>query len=150
MDRLEEALAALRRQGCRITEQRKAVLQVVAAAEQPMRAVDIWQQVRIKEEDISLDTVYRNLTLLVEQGILLPIGALGKDATSYEWSHDGHHHHIRCVDCGQAVCLDICPVDARLEEEAQRKGYELLRHSLDLYGRCKNCTRKKAGQEDPV
>ena len=45
---------------------------------------------------------------------------------------------------------DICPVDARLEEEAHRKGYELLRHSLDLYGRCKNCTRKKAGQEDPV
>ena len=77
MNKLEEALATLRRQGCRITEQRKAVLQVVAAAEQPMRAVDIWQQVRTKEDDISLDTVYRNLTLLVEQVILLPIGALG-------------------------------------------------------------------------
>ena len=39
MDKLEEALTTLRSQGCRITEQRKAVLQVVAAADKPMREI---------------------------------------------------------------------------------------------------------------
>ena len=95
---------------------------------------------------ISLDTVYRNLHLLGDVGlvhqIILPSGAV------YEITGDlCHHHHLICVDCEKVVCIPCCPDLKDFSEQVDRQGYDLVGHTFALHGRCPEC---RQGNKKPV
>ena len=93
---------------------------------------------------ISLGTVYRNLEILSEQGLIqkLDIGGTQK-------RFDGNattHYHIRCTKCGRVDDLDL-PTDANIEKEASKvTDFQILRHRLEFSGICPDCKPKKNPQ----
>lgn len=129
----------LKEKGYRITAQRQALVEQLVESAEPVSAFEIWEKLKVQYKDISLDTVYRNLHVLVDLGALIPINAVGKEGVRYELVLSSHHHHIVCVKCGQTQCLEYCPIDPQLISMLKTYGYELLRHNLELFGVCRNC-----------
>lgn len=137
---MENIIMRLKEQGCRLTPQRRAVIKQVYESTEPLTVTSIWHSVREAYPNISLDTVYRNVSVLVELGVLIPIKSTGKEGIRYELAAtDHHHHHVVCVKCGQAVCIDFCPVNQHLLELLHGHGYELVRHTVELFGICADC-----------
>lgn len=139
---LESVVAQLKEHGYRITPQRRLILETIIAAQTLLTAFEIWQLVQQQYQDIGLDTIYRNLNMLADMGVLIPISGLGKESTRYELACTHHHHHVVCVKCGQAVCIDYCPIDHHFIAALEARGYELLRHHVELFGLCAACKAK--------
>ena len=132
-------LSRLKDKGYRITAQRQAMVENLVEASKALTAFEIWETLNVQYKDISLDTVYRNLHVLVDLGALIPINAMGKESVRYELVYTSHHHHIVCVKCGQTQCIDYCPIDPDLVIMLKKHGYELEPHNLEQFGVCRCC-----------
>jgi Fe2+ or Zn2+ uptake regulation protein len=134
-----EVMNELKEKGYRITPQRRVIVEKIVQTAGLLTAAEIWNLVRKEYNDIGLDTIYRNIHMLTAIGVLVPIAGIGKDRTRYELAHENHHHHVVCVKCGQAVCIDYCPINQQFIEMLKTNGYELIRHNIELLGLCVEC-----------
>lgn len=142
----EQIQEDLRRQGRRITDQRRLILEVVRATAKHPSAEWVYQRVRRRLPRISLGTVYRNLKLLVEEGLVREMDGPGLDR--YD-GNTGRHDHFTCQDCGQIHDM-VAPVDqALIRQAAGRTGFEILDHRVEFYGRCRACQARERGQARP-
>jgi Fe2+ or Zn2+ uptake regulation protein len=139
----DEIKTKIKQLGYRMTPQRQAIINRVTCPGPSLTAAEIWERVRGDFPDISLDTVYRNLNVLVDIGVLTPIAGAGKDGTRYELSHSNHHHHIVCLKCGNAACIDLCLIDSQFLKTVGDLGYELVRHNIELFGVCEKCRNSR-------
>lgn len=139
MDALEKTYARLKTLGYRLTDQRKEILKVLGQAPGPLTAQEVQTLVSQQLPQVSLDTVYRNLALLGELGIVQQ-GYLGDRVARFALqTGQEHHHHLVCVRCGQFRQVDLCPMEelaARLKEEWD---FYVTGHSFQVYGFCKEC-----------
>ncbi len=134
----------LKEQGYRLTPQRLAIIDAVMEAESPPNVNEIWQQVQEHHDDISLDTIYRNLATLVKLELLHSISSVGKAGARFKFEGEQHHHHhIVCVRCSAVICLDYCPIDPAFIRMVKRQGFDLIRHDMELFGLCKICKAKE-------
>lgn len=134
---MEAYITLLREKGCKITPQRRAVLQALLECENFPTAQQVLDYVKKINPDTGLDTVYRNLNMLAEMGVVNQIHIPGRDGNVFEISTDQHHHHLVCLGCGKMECLDYCPVIQ--EAIPVGSGFKVVSHSLDFYGYCLNC-----------
>jgi Fe2+ or Zn2+ uptake regulation protein len=143
--RVARAEADLRDRGLRLTGPRHAVLEVVRGTESHPTAEEVHRLVRRRLPGVSLGTVYRNLRLLVGEGLLneLPGPHARFDANTRA------HHHFMCERCGR-----IIDVDAALAEPharalsagvAARTGFSITDHRIELFGRCRECQGQSSG-----
>lgn len=136
---MEKLITILREKGYKITPQRRAVITAFLESNKFATAQQILDQVRETNPDMSLDTVYRNLALLVNLGVISEINTRGKDGNIYELITTEHHHHLVCLSCGKAECLDFCPINREKLATASKNGFNITSHSLEFYGYCHNC-----------
>ncbi len=91
--------------------------------------------------NMGLTTVYRHLRTLQQKGLVrcrnLPTG----EALYSPVNRD--HHHLTCVDCGQTLVLKTCPIKNIHLPKEQTKNFELLFHTLEFFGLCKNCYQRQ-------
>ncbi|HLC41979.1 MAG TPA: transcriptional repressor [Methylomirabilota bacterium] len=133
-------LASLRDQGRRVTDQRRVILEMVRSTDTHPTAERVYHEVKKRVPRVSLGTVYRNLKLLTEQGLLAELA--DGHYTRYD-GKVGSHHHFRCSTCGRIFDLDE-PLDRRLEERvASRTGFEVRDHRIEFFGRCAACARSR-------
>jgi len=97
-ERLEEFKKLFRARGLKITHQRMEVFRELAGSEEHPDAERIFRKVRKRIPAISLDTVYRILATLEEQGLIRKAEGLSH-STRYDANRD-HHHHFVCTRCG--------------------------------------------------
>jgi Fe2+ or Zn2+ uptake regulation protein len=116
----------------RMTPQRRAVVDAVAAQQGSFSVVDVYDRARKREPSLGLATVYRTVELLREAGSVRQL------AGAYVRCHTGHHHHLVCTSCGSVEETDLCgaPSAAVLE---RRHGFRAESHELDVYGLCARC-----------
>lgn len=93
--------------------------------------------VRVRLPHISLGTVYRNLEILSDAGLIRKLRAAGEpmrfDANPLD------HSHIRCLGCGRVDDADVEPAECfRLSPDAA-PGYEVTGFALELVGYCTEC-----------
>ena len=139
---LNKCLETLREKGYKITPQRRAVLEAFGSGEQFCSVQQVLEIVREKQPDVSLDTIYRNLTLLRDLGIVHEI--VRPTGNVYEIIAEGHHHHhLICTECGKMECIDICPMNKIYEEEAASRGFLVTGHVFEFYGLCWSCRSKQ-------
>ncbi|WWV73599.1 Zinc-specific metallo-regulatory protein [Sporomusa ovata DSM 2662] len=136
---LERIIQKLKEKGCKITPQRRAIIQSLLNFSKFPTALEVFNDIKATNPDVGLDTIYRNLNLLVEIGIVNSINLPGKDVKVFELSIDGHHHHLVCLSCGQADCLDYCPIDEQRLQTAAGSEFKITGHSLEIYGYCQKC-----------
>ena len=121
----------------RITKQRQLILDELMGVTSHPTADELYQMVRKRLPKISLGTVYRNLEIMSDCGVIqkLDIGGTQKrfDANA------STHYHVRCSNCGKVDDLDM-PPDRSVEKEAGKlSNYKILRHRLEFTGICPDC-----------
>lgn len=126
--------AALKDAGLRITRQRKAILEVLAAAEDHPDAPELVRRAGKIEPSVSLATVYRTMTVLEEKGVIHRHQFDGESAR-FETANAPHHDHMIDLDSGQVIEFRSDKIEQLQREIARELGYELVGHKLELYGR---------------
>ena len=135
----------LRRRGLRLTEPRRLILELVRGTDLHPTAEWVYRRVRRRLSRVSLGTVYRNLRLLVDEGIVKELpGTVGRHAGKARF--DGNtsvHHHFTCSNCGGIHDLAE-PVDPSLDRRmAARTGFSISHHRIEFYGRCLVCQARQ-------
>ena len=128
-------------QKLRITRQRKVLLEELRKSPDHPSADEIYEKVRRRLPRISLGSVYRNLEVLSERGMIQKL-ELGGSQKRFD-GIPSNHYHIRCTRCGR---VEDVPVDPTIElENAFRNmtAYEIAGHRLEFVGLCPQCQRKK-------
>ena len=144
--RRDQASAALRDVGLRLTGPRRLVLEVVRASDAHPTAEAVHQMVRRRLPRVSLGTVYRNLRLLVAQGLV-------KELAGPQARFDcnlSEHHHFTCLACGRiadvAGPLTEPHSRALMSRVASSGRFSVTHHRIEFYGRCADCRRKGRGR----
>ena len=122
-------------QNIRMTAQRHVIVKVIENSEDHPD-VDLLYRRSVEVDDtISIATVYRTVKLLEEAGVIERL-EFGDGRSRYEESGE-HHEHLVDIETGEVIEF----YDAELEEMkrvvAERMGYELVDHRLELFGRKK-------------
>lgn len=125
----------------RITKQRKAIFSALQGDRSHPTADEIYQRVKKHVPHISLATVYRNLKLLAQEGLILEIPT--PDGPSRFDPQTHQHYHFLCDHCERVYDVEI-PVQTQLNRELTRQGYSVRSHETVFYGLCRSCHRTTA------
>ena len=135
------AAQRLRGDGQRYTSNRRALIDLLDATDHPVTIAEVLTL----RTDLAQSSVYRNLSVLEQAGVVHRVVATDEFAR-YELAQDltEHHHHLICSSCGAVADFTIGPkledsmaeAFARVGEET---GFETDHHRLDLVGRCTDC-----------
>ncbi len=125
----------------RLTTQRQIILEELGKVTSHPTANEVYDMVRKRLPRIGLGTIYRNLELMAESGIILKLEVGGTqkrfDATVKA------HYHIRCTSCGKVDDIDI-EVQKEIDEIAARScNYKILGHHIEFSGICDDCSQKE-------
>jgi Fur family transcriptional regulator, peroxide stress response regulator len=121
----------------RDTKQREAILKVLSNTRSHPTADQIYDEVRKDIPKISKGTVYRNLQVLAEHGVISILNINGTQGR-YEIKQQSHYH-FRCEKCGRIVDLDEA-IDKALDERiATKTGFTISHHQTEFRGLCKDC-----------
>ena len=119
-----------------VTPAQKSVYKLVAAAEGPLSAAEVFDTLKRRGSAPGIATVYRALNAGVDTARLTAVTLPGDDTTRYEPADRGHHHHFACTRCERVVDVTGCP--GRLSPLVP-DGFTLTGHDLTLYGLCDAC-----------
>jgi Fur family transcriptional regulator, ferric uptake regulator len=124
----------------RATRQRTAVAAVLDEVDGFRSAQDIHALLRTQGETVGLTTVYRALTAMADAG---EVDVLRTDdgEAAYRRCGSTHHHHLVCRVCGRTVEVEGPTVERWAEQVAGDHGFLDVTHSVEVFGRCPECTR---------
>ncbi|NCO03081.1 MAG: transcriptional repressor [Alphaproteobacteria bacterium] len=120
--------------GLKMTEPRRAILDVLAHSEDHPSVEDVYARAKKKDPAISMATVYRTLGLLDELGLVYRHEFSDADHARYEINEE-HHHHLIDLDTGKVIEFQNDEIEKMKEKIAKDLGYELIECRLELYGR---------------
>ncbi|GAB2544374.1 Fur family transcriptional regulator [Gracilibacillus alcaliphilus] len=131
----QEALAVLKQKGYKYTDKRKHMIKFFAEEDRYRTAKDLLENMEPSYKGISFDTIYRNLHLFAELGILETTELDGEKHFRLNCGHE-HHHHFICKKCGVTKEIHHCPME-EISKELQR--YTIADHKFEIYGYCPAC-----------
>jgi Fur family peroxide stress response transcriptional regulator len=137
--RQEHLINTLRGKGYRMTPQRLALIELIAASEGHPSAAQLYARMRKRFPTTSPATVYKLLALLKEIGEVYEIDF--HDDSRYDGNRPEPHPHLICTRCGKIVdgTMDLEPGWIRKMET--RTGYRINRHQLTFFGVCPECRK---------
>jgi len=119
--------------GVKLTDQRKIIAQVMSLAEDHPDVDELYKRVTKLDPKISIATVYRTVKLFEEAGILAKHDFKGGKAR-YEEMSESHHDHLIDVKTGDIIEFVDDEIEKLQKKVAEKYGYELVDHKLELYG----------------
>jgi len=136
--RFRELVNKLREREYRITPQRIALLQLLAASDGHPSASHLYDQIKGQFPTTSLATVYKTLNVLKEIDEVLELRFSDGD-NRYDGNKPYPHPHLICINCQKILDPEISLAQNLVQEVAQSSGYQILSHRLDFYGVCPDC-----------
>jgi Fur family ferric uptake transcriptional regulator len=119
--------------GMRMTEQRRVIARVLSEAHDHPDVEELHRRAHAIDPHISIATVYRTVRLLEEAGIITRHDF--RDGRSrYEELPTEHHDHLINMKTGEVIEFSDPDIEALQEAIAQRLGFRLVDHRLELYG----------------
>jgi len=133
---VSEAIQILKEKGYKYTGKRIQILEFFASRDKYLTAKDVLEYLRQSYPTISFDTVYRNLSLFSDIGILEFTELSGERHFRFSCGTEKHHHHFICLDCGKTKEIEMCPMNQIYEE---LMGFTISGHKFEIYGYCQDC-----------
>ncbi|MGW8161512.1 MAG: Fur family transcriptional regulator [Desulfobulbales bacterium] len=127
----------------RLTTQRQIILEELAKVKTHPTASELYDMVRKRLPRIGLGTVYRNLELMAESGMILKL-EVGGTQKRFDATTDTHYH-IRCSGCGKVDDIDTPVMDELVKTAAASTSYQIIGHHVEFTGICPACQK-----QDPV
>ena len=116
-----------------MTEQRRVVARVLSLAHDHPDVEELHRRCAAQDPHISIATVYRTVWLFEESGILTRHDFQG-GRSRYEEAPEVHHDHLIDVNTGRVMEFVDEEIEALQRAVAERLGYRLVDHRLELYG----------------
>ncbi|MFB9150254.1 Fur family transcriptional regulator [Roseovarius ramblicola] len=119
--------------GLRMTGQRRVIAHVLEMSDDHPDVEELHARAAARDPKISIATVYRTVRLLEEAGILDKL-EFGDGRARYEDAERAHHDHLIDVNSGAVIEFVDPEIEALQERIAEKLGYRLVGHRLELYG----------------
>ena len=125
--------------GVKLTDQRRIIAKVLSESKENYGETDhpdvdeLYNRVSKIDRKISIATVYRTVKLFEEAGILAKHDFKGGKAR-YEEISESHHDHLIDVKTGEIIEFVDDEIEKLQKKVAEKYGYELVDHKLELYG----------------
>ena len=119
--------------GLRMTQPRRVIAQVLEESDDHPDVEELYNRANAVDSGISIATVYRTVKLFEEAGILDKL-EFGDGRARYEDAERDHHDHLIDLNSGEVIEFVDEEIEALQEKIAQKLGYELRGHRLELYG----------------
>jgi Fur family transcriptional regulator, peroxide stress response regulator len=129
----------------RSSRQRERILTLLQAARNHPTADWIYAQLKAEFPRLSLGTVYRNLTILAEQGLIKKIHS-GSTFDRFE-AQVAQHYHLICTQCDSISDFEM-PIYKDINDRARRMtNFQIQGHRIEFYGLCSACRTQKPVHE---
>jgi Fur family zinc uptake transcriptional regulator len=140
-DCLREADTLRRRQSVRLTSLRRAILEILIAADCPVKAYDIIEYMRDKGKRVTPATIYRTLDFLLQNGLVHRVHSLN----AYIPCTAEHSNHVLlmfiCSECQRATEINDQTLYASMQSRLKELGISLHDSRIEIQGTCKECMR---------
>ena len=119
--------------GVKLTDQRKVIAKVMSESDDHPNVDELYKRVSKIDSKISIATIYRTVKLFEEAGILAKHDFKGGKAR-YEELSESHHDHLIDIKTGEIIEFVDDEIEKLQKKVADRHGYALVDHKLELYG----------------
>lgn len=134
---VQHALEQLKTTGVRITPQRHAILSYLVESMGHPTADDIYRALEPKFPNMSVATVYNNLKMFIEAGMVREL-TYGDSSSRFD-ANVSDHYHVTCEKCGKIEDFSY-PSLSDVEHSAEKStGFTVKGHRMELYGLCESC-----------
>ena len=124
--------------GHRMTPQRQAVLEVLAASDGHPTVDQIYERVRVDFPMTSRATVYKTISLAKEMGVVMEL-EFSKGSNRYDGKRPYPHPHVICTKCKQVMDADDLEITNLKQQIIRKTGYRIVNHRIDFFGICPDC-----------
>ncbi len=128
----------------RLTPQRQVILEELAKVTSHPTAGEVYDMVRKRLPRIGLGTVYRNLELMADTGLILKLD-VGGSQKRFDATTD-LHYHIRCSSCGKVDDIEMQAMPHLDQLAARSSDYQILSHHIEFTGLCEDCIHTRNQQ----
>ena len=125
-----------------MTRAQRAVLTALAYDDTFRSAQDIHARLRDGDSAVGLTSVYRALQALADAGVVDVVRTTTGELTYRRCGSDEHHHHLVCTACGATVEVEAPEIEQWVADVAQRHGYVVASHTLEVTGTCQACAEQ--------
>ena len=125
------------KKGVKLTEQRKIIARIMSGSDDHPDVDELYRRASKIDSKISIATVYRTVKLFEEAGILTKHEFKGEKAR-YEELNESHHDHLIDIKSGDIIEFVDEEIEKLQKKVAEKYGYKLVDHKLELYGIKKN------------
>ena len=132
-------------QTLRMTHQREIILQEILTTKMHPTADELYERIKKKLPRISLATVYRNLEILSEAGLIAKLEISGRQKR-FDWDLV-QHDHFYCVQCQRIENFPVKIALPPVVEPDQEKGYKVTGCRVEFLGICPQCQQRNAKKE---
>lgn len=126
----------------RLTPKRNLILQAIEA-DGPLAADQIFMRVR-QQCQVNLSTVYRNINILLQMGLIRKVFTAEGHADQYEVVRRTCEHSVECVQCGATVVFSGCLFNQMIHTIEAQTDFQVNQHRLEIYGTCPKCQKKNS------
>ena len=119
--------------GVKLTEQRKTIAKIMSDSQDHPDVDELYRRASKIDSKISIATVYRTVKLFEEAGIVAKHDFKGGKAR-YEELNEGHHDHLIDIKTGEIIEFVDDEIEKLQQKVADKYGYKLVDHKLELYG----------------
>jgi len=134
----ETWLNALQTNGYRLTEARRAVVEIVAAASRALTPLEVFDLARAAHPELGLVTVYRTLEKLEELHLIQRVHQ-PEGCQAFISASQGHQHLLLCQRCGMVTYFEGDDLENLFSSISKKTGYQIKEHWLQLFGLCEKC-----------
>jgi Fur family ferric uptake transcriptional regulator/Fur family peroxide stress response transcriptional regulator len=126
------------------SELRDRILELLKSTGNHPTAAWVFDKLRTEFPRVAVGTVYRNLNILVSEGLVKMIN-FNEPIERYDGNLLKHYHFI-CEQCGTIQDLDIPPLKSIENRIEKQTGMDVTHHRIDFYGICPTCKRRSKGE----
>ncbi len=123
------------------SRQREHILNILKDTDTHPTASWIYDELKKEFTNLSMGTVYRNVNILIDQGLITKI----ESGSSFD-RFDGNvspHYHFTCRQCDSIYDLPLPVLEDLHQKVSSSTGHQADSHSINFYGQCNNCAKQK-------
>ncbi|MDR1936217.1 MAG: transcriptional repressor [Candidatus Accumulibacter sp.] len=129
------------RHGVRLTNLRRAILEILLAAGAPVKAYDILEMMRDRGQRITPATVYRTLEFLLQNGLIHRVNALNAYISCTCRHDDNTLLMFICSECQAIKEIDDHDLYDYMQKRLEKSGLSLRDGCIEMQGTCRECMR---------
>ena len=120
------------------TRSQERIMAVLQSLQRSISAQDLYIELKNRQQNMGLATVYRSLEALKIQGEL-QVRTLANGESQYSLVKSDRHH-LTCVNCGISIPINECPVHDLEHQLEKSHSFKVYYHTLEFFGLCQKCS----------